>query len=114
MKNNESHIYFVNRNKFCICDIECCGTSNRTIDIKVYDMANNEKLLDLLNLYYIQGNYGATYTYESRAEWFCSYLSSFSSNVDKKEKMFDKLKTNSTVRLLITNKDLLEKIKIIV
>ena len=69
--------YFIKGGKYAIADLGYCKSSEITIDMKLYDIANNSDLLDLLNLYYIQGNYGKLFTYESRAEWFCGYLSSF-------------------------------------
>ena len=75
--------------------------------LSFFDLANNEKLLNKLQLYYIQGNYGTRYTYESRAKWFYGYLSSFSFNRDK----YKNLLTNPEIRLLVEDKELLTEIK---
>ena len=103
MKN---FFYYISVNNFLICDVELCSESERTFDMPFFDLANNEALLNKLGLYYIQGNFGATFTYESRAKWFCGYLSAFSTN---KDELYQKLITNPTVRLLITNDELLNK-----
>jgi len=58
----------------------------------------------------MQGNYGVSYTYESRAKWFCGYLSAFKEGA-KSELMYEKALTNPTVRLLILDEYLFEKIK---
>lgn len=104
--------FYYSSKEHSICDTACFQPSDRTIDISLFDLANNEKLLDLLCLYYMVGNCGVTYTYESRAKWFAGYLSAFStSSQDEKN---EKLNTNPTVRLLILNEELFVKIKAII
>lgn len=107
-----NHFYFISQNNYLICDLENCNESLNTFDIKLFDLANNEKLLDLLGLYYMQGNYGARYTYESRAKWFCGYLSAFSIPNDKEQ--YEKSITNPMVRLLINETELLLKVKAVI
>ena len=84
MKNN-NFFYFIQVGKYNICDLEFCSKSEKTFDISLFDLANNEKLLNLLHLYYMQGNYGVKYTYESRAKWFCGYLSAFKTDKDRRK-----------------------------
>ncbi len=100
--------YFINKD-YLICDIECSAQSKNTIDISFFSLANNEKLLDLLSLYYMQGNYGVKYTFESRAKWFAGYINSFT-NLNR-EKQYQKLCTNPTIRILFSNEKLLKKVK---
>lgn len=107
---NKYFFYFVSPDSFNISDPEYCSCSDRTIDMKLHDVANNENLLRLLHLWYMEGNYGVSYTYESRAKWFCGYLSAFKEGA-KGELMYEKAITNPTVRLLILDEDLFEKIK---
>jgi hypothetical protein len=97
--------------RFVLGDINSCSKSERTFDIPLFDLANNEKLLNKLHLYYMQGNYGARYTFESRAKWFCGYFDSLLG--DEEEIVYKKLLTNPVLRLLVTDAQLLEDIKII-
>ena len=48
-----SYFYFDSDERFLLCDTENCVKSDRTYDILVFDLANNEKLLDKLHLYYM-------------------------------------------------------------
>jgi hypothetical protein len=104
----KSYIYF-NHSQFVIADIENCAQSERTFDVQFFDLANNEKVLNLLNLYYMQGNYGVKYTHESRAQWFAGYISAF--NTKQQTEMREKLITNPTVRLLVLDDKLLRQIQ---
>lgn len=105
---DRNYFYYIDKDAFLICDPENCSESDRTFDINFFDIANNEGLCNLLHLYYMQGNYGARYTYESRAKWFCGYMSAFSTK-DSDEK-YNKLLTNPVVRVLITDKKLFFKL----
>ena len=112
---NEKHeknnfFYFIKEGKYLICDLENCEKSKRTFDISIFDLANNEKLLNMLQLYYLEGNYETTY--ESRAKWFCGYLSSF--NTREKSKQYQKLITNPTVRILISDDSMLATIELLI
>lgn len=104
----KNHIYFNTNGKFFICDLEICAKSDRTFDMPFYDLANNEKLLNELHLYYMLGNYGVRYTYDSRAKWFCGYLAAFYPD-DKGQ--YEKTLANPTIRLLIVDKMLLAEVK---
>ncbi len=108
----QGYLYFVNRGKFTIADLEAISQSERTIDIDFNDLANIEPLLSKLNLYYMQGNYGVKYTYESRAQWFAGYICAFSSD-DEGNDIRIKLLTNPTVRILVEDKKLLVEIETI-
>lgn len=103
-----SFFYFIAKGKFAICDLEYCSKSERTFDMPFYALANNEKLLDKLHLYYVQGNYRVRYTYDSRAKWFCGYLAAF--YPDDKGR-YEKSLTNPTIRLLIEDDVLLAEVK---
>ena len=100
--------YFISKGNFSICDLECCHKSDRTFDMPFYALANNENLLNKLKLYYMQGNYGASYTYDSRAKWFCGYLSAFCQNDNGQ---YNKSLANPTIRLLIEDDVLLDEVK---
>lgn len=97
--------------RFVLGDINSCSKSERTFDIPLFDLANNEKLLNKLHLYYMQGNYGVKYTFESRAKWFCGYFNSLLG--DEEEIVYKRLLANPVLRLLVTDAPLLEDIKII-
>lgn len=101
-----SFFYFVSNESYVICDVDACSQSERTIDISFFDLANNDSLLKKLQLYYINGGYGRTYTYESRGEWFAAYLTSFSKLSEKRVEMYKKLKENPIIRLLILDETL--------
>lgn len=101
--------YFTSKeDDFIIGDLSQISASNRTFDVKFSDLANNEKLLNLLNLYYIQGNFGVTYTHQSRFEWFCGYISAFVPS--QSEEMREKLITDPVVRILILTEDKLKNV----
>ena len=108
-KDNSCH-YFVSPGRYTISDLDFCSKSKQTIDMNLYDIANNSDLLNLLHLFYMQGNYGATYTYKSRAEWFCGYLSAFKRG-DKADRFYNKALTNPIVRLLVEDENLFEKVE---
>lgn len=97
----ESYFYLVTEN-FAIGDIEFIPQSERTIDIKLNELANNEALLTAFRLVYLTGS-------TNKSEWFAGYLSAF--NSDNYEEKYKKLRTNPMLRILITNSELFEKIK---
>lgn len=94
----KNFFYFIYADKFTICDLEYCSKSENTIDVKLFEIANNKKLLEIFHLPYI-GDY-RTHTYISRAEWFCNYLSAFKSG-EISDLQYEKSLTNPTVRILI-------------
>ena len=97
--------------EYTISDPGFCQKSERTFDIKFFDLANIRILLDKLQLMYIYGSYGSDYTVESRAKWFSGYLSAFSNKPKERDFRYKKCLTNPTVRILIVDKDLLEKVQ---
>jgi hypothetical protein len=103
------HFIYFKTDKYVLSDVDYCAESERTIDVFFFDLANNENLLNLLKLYYMHGNYGVKYTFESRAKWFAGYISAFNSKDDSS--MHAKLIENPIVRLLITDPDTLQKVK---
>jgi hypothetical protein len=107
MPNNSGLFYFIS-DTYCICDTTMCSASDRTFDISLFDLANNERLLNVLNLVYLKSSYLIPYTHESRAKWFYCYLSAFSHGNNEQEKC-DKMQTNPLVRILITDFELLQK-----
>ncbi len=107
------YFYFINKD-YIICDLNVSGESDRTFDISFFDLANCEALLNKLGLYYIYGSYGMNYTYESRAKWFGGYLTAFTGDSKKSTLMHQKLMTNPTLRIIITNKELLSNINKII
>jgi len=110
MKKEKDFFYFISQGKFLICDLDCCAKSSRTIDMPFFELANNEKLLDKLHLYFMQGNYGVRYTYESRAKWFAGYLSAFGND----NLQYEKSIKNPNVRLLIEDEKTLAEIKTLI
>jgi hypothetical protein len=100
MVNN--FFYYNSKGKYTICDLEFCAESKNTIDINLFDITNNAKLLNILNLAYISGSY------DERARWFCGYLSSFDTTT--KEGQYEKSLTNPVVRLLIIDKTMMNNV----
>jgi hypothetical protein len=107
-EHEESFFYFISKGKFLICDLEFCSQTERTFHMSLFDLANNEKLLDKLGLYYMQGNYGVKYNYVSRAKWFCGYLAAFNNKEDERHA---KMITNPPIRLMIEDDALLAEVK---
>lgn len=99
-----SFFYYIRENHFAICDVDLCSKNWQTIDMKLFDLANNEQILWHLNLHYMSGGFGKHYTDQERAKWFCGYLASFNEKKDKQ--MLDKALTNPTVRLLLIDDEL--------
>ncbi len=93
-----------------VMDVDLIESSGRTFDIKVFDLANNEKLCGLLNLYYMQGSFFFPYNYQSRGEWFCGYISGKNGG-EEEDAQYQKLLTNPIVRILVTDSEILTKIK---
>lgn len=95
---------------FSITDFKNKMDSDRVIYMTLFDLANNAKLLSVLKLAYLAGNYGNYQTYESRGQWFAGYLSAFHRG-DRASDMREKMLGNPTIGLLVTDEDLLAKIK---
>lgn len=100
MVNN--FFYFTWQNRFTICDLKFCKESEYTIDINLFDIANNAKLLNILKLSSIGKSY------DDKAKWFCGYLSSFDTTT--KEGQYEKSLTNPVVRLLIIDKTIMNEV----
>ena len=109
--NDLNFIYYTQADKYVIGDVNAISESKRTFDIAFYALANNSDLLDKLHLYYMQGNYGVRYTYESRAEWFCGYLGALS---QLQSTEYKKLMSNPMIRILILDNKLLNEIQTII
>jgi hypothetical protein len=92
------HFIYYFSEKYDIFDLEYCDKSENTLDINIYDLANNKFLLNKLNLVYLGNSFGNYNTDDDRFRFFCSYLTDFfSPNI---EGMRDKLKSNIKVRIL--------------
>ncbi len=98
---------------YIISDQECLAPSERCFDISFQLLANHEKLLNLLELIYIDNGYmfgGAVWTVERRRNWFANYLSAFSATRIEKDKRYEKLIIDDKiVRICIHNNP--EKLK---
>jgi hypothetical protein len=102
--------YFISHGRYCISDLGYCAKSERTIDVNLFDIANNEKLLNIFHLHYMQGNFGVSYNYQSRAEWFCGYLASFKQDEEKSKLQYQKSITNPVVRILIQDESIVDAV----
>jgi hypothetical protein len=106
----ENNFFYFTKSTFSISDLAYCEKSERSFDVNLFDLANNRDLLAKLKLYYIQGNYGREYTYQTRAEWFCKYLESFKIG-DEAKRMHEKALTNPIVRILVNDEYLFAELK---
>ncbi len=113
-KVEDTFYYFIREREFVISDLEGCAKSEKTFDLPLFEIANNEKLLDKLKLYYMTGNYAVSYNYDSRAKWFVGYLSAFKKQGERATGQYNKSLTNPVVRLLIEDKKLFEEISKII
>ncbi len=95
------NFYIILEDRYLICDIDMCAKSKKTFDIKIKDLAIDEPLLRLLNLVYID--------HLNHTGWFEGYLAAF--NNEKSTERWNYLKTNPTVRILVTDKELLKEVK---
>lgn len=103
--------YFINHNGeknkiplYVICDTGGCASSDESFDINFFDLAHNEKVINLLNLL----PFGVGRPDGSR--WFASYLSAFSNNDDNQ---YEKLITNPVIRVLVCDEKLRSEMKLI-
>lgn len=98
----ENYFYLVIEGKFLIADPEFCADSDRSFDIKTSDLSQDGFLLEKLNLVSMYHN-----DPEYAFPFFCSYLSSFGSpSVERCEK----LRSDPTLRVLLTNDNLFHDI----
>jgi len=84
--------------EYTLSDKGFCAESDRTFDIRVYDIAKNYKLCEALEFEYFLEPYK-----------FINYLSLLGS-YDKSSERYDKLSKNPEIRLLVTDKNLLVKV----
>lgn len=108
-----NYIYLVDKNNYVILDTGGCNRSKRTIDIHVFDLANNKEILKELDLVYFDklfSNDFHKYTFDQTADLFCVYLANFERGPEFNSRL-DFLLTNPKIRILIENKQLLTKIK---
>jgi len=92
------------RNRYLICDPELCAKSSHSFDMMFNDLANNEKLLAVLNLLYLRGH-------KDWPRMFANYLSAFCNNQVRRQAMYTKLQTNPKVRVLVTDDELRKKFR---
>lgn len=88
---------------FVIADLDFCEKSERTFDIRFNELANNENLLQKLNLVSMYCNS------KDGTKWFANYLSAFNTQ----NGMYEKLKQNPLLRILVLNDALLSEVKLI-
>lgn len=101
--------FYINENNYCICTTDMCIESDNTFDITINELANSPRILDKLNLLYLEGGFGKSLSYNEIAESFIFYISSF--NTKKQEIYTEYLSKNPVIRLLVTNEELLKYIK---
>ena len=95
---DKKYFFYHFSDKYVICDLEYCAKSDHSLDINVFDLANNKFLLNKLNLVYLNNTFLNKYTDDYRFDFFCMYLADFFS--PNLEGMREKLKSNPKVRIL--------------
>ncbi len=104
--------YFISPEKFTICDLEYSKAGKDIFDIRLFDLANDKKLLNALNLAYINNGFGQHFTHQERGEWFAGYLAAFVNDSAKPEAMHQKAKTDPMVRIIIQDSSIFEGINL--
>lgn len=92
---DDNNVYYKSDN-FIILGVDCCDKSERTKDINVFDLANDEKILNSLKLHYLS----TEMSHEARGIKFAFYLGSFTKG-NEMEKILVK---NPVLRILYLNK----------
>jgi hypothetical protein len=110
--------YHSRKDKYVISDIELCGEGSN-IDIKLFDIGLNEKLMGVLKLVYYDGNNKKFKSDDEKQkdilEHFCHYLAWIVADMPKERRylQIEKSLTNPTVRIHFFDKELLERAKLI-
>jgi hypothetical protein len=104
----EKAYFFISERKFTIGGVNSMSKTDRVIELDFFQLANDCSLLSLLHLYYMNGNYGAFYTYETRAEWFAGYISSLT-RTEKSDERLNYLESNPRIRIVIQDDSIFTK-----
>lgn len=90
---------------FLLTDLELCAPSVRTLDITIDALWKNDRLLQNMGFWesvrYFPGSNPAKWDFGK----FCRWLSWKSSDIDKHEKIYEKLSLNPTIRILDISSD---------
>jgi len=108
--NDNSFFYFISEGKFLICDLELCGKSEHSFDMRLFDLANNVKVLNCIHLLHCAFRTRCN-TYNEVGRSFCDYLYSFYAGQEKNNRRHEKMITNPVVRISIYCTKMLQRMK---
>jgi len=108
--NDNSFFYFISEGKFLICDLEICTKSEHSFDMRLFDLANNVKVLNCIHLLHCSLR-NRENTYKQVALLFCSYLSDFYVGQQKHKLRYAKMRTNPVVRISVYCPKMLQRMK---
>jgi hypothetical protein len=94
--------FYIRPNKYILGGCDSISSGENVFEMSFFDLANNYNLLLILNLVQLGK------TYEERGKFFASYISQMNMSVVGRGEY---LKTNPTVKLLIIDKQIIEKLK---
>lgn len=94
-----------------MCDIDLCAQSERSIEIRLFDIGSSKELSELLFLpcFIDPYPYGARHSYDDYGRMIAGYINSI--KVDWNYSKYEKMLTNPTVRIVFMDTFLLEKVK---
>ena len=94
--------FYIRANQFILGGRDSISNGKNVFEMSFFDLANNYNLLLILNLVQLGKNH------KERGEFFASYISQM--NMTAKGRC-EYLKTNPTIKLLIIDKQIIEKLK---
>ncbi len=110
-QKTELYFYLIRDSKYVMCDIDLCAQSERSIEIKLFDIGSSKELSELLFLpcFIDPYPYGAKHSYDDYGRMIAGYINSI--KVDWNYSKYEKMLTNPTVRIIFIDTFLLEKVK---
>lgn len=107
----ELYFYLIRDSKYVMCDIDLCAQSERSIEIRLFDIGSSKELSELLFLpcFIDPYPYGARHSYDDYGRMIAGYINSI--KVDWNYSKYEKMLTNPTVRIVFMDTFLLEKVK---
>jgi hypothetical protein len=94
--------FYIRPNKYILGGCDSISSGENVFEMPFFSLANNYDLLLILNLVQLGKNH------KERGEFFASYISQMNMTAKGRGEY---LKTNPTVKLLIIDKQIIEKLK---
>ena len=104
----ELYFYLIRDSKYVMCDTDLCAQSERSIEIRLFDIGSNKELSELLFLPCFINPYGYG-SYDDYGRMIAGYINSI--KVEWNYSKYEKMITNPTVRIVFMDTFLLEKVK---